>query len=115
MRIDKRHCNKKQLGGFTTMTTYNYCPEMNESKPHHKFYDGEVQASYNYKYQYITTPLELKGRGITFQGKIELKNYSEYAHDRIKYKEGWNEYKVTNNAFAKLEEKYKFVRETLLD
>jgi hypothetical protein len=97
------------------MSTFSYCPEMNQVKPHHKFYDGEVQASYNYKYQYITTPLELKGRGITFHGKIDLKNYNEYAHDKIKYKEGWNEYRVTLNAFNKLEEKYKFVREALLD
>ena len=95
------------------MTTFNYCPEMNETKPHHKFYDGEVQASYNYKYQYIVTPLELKGRGITFEQKIDPKNY--HSIDRIKYKIGWNQYKVTNNAFNKLEEKYKFVRETLLD
>ena len=97
------------------MSTYNYCPEMKESKPHHKFYDMEVQASYDYKYQYITTPLEIKGRGITFMGKIDLKNYNEYAHKNMKYKEGWNEYKVTNNAFKKLDENYKIVRETLLD
>jgi hypothetical protein len=95
------------------MTTFNYCPEMNETKPHHKFYDGEVQASYNYKYQYIVTPLELKGRGITFEQKIDPKNY--HSVERIAYKIGWNQYKVTNNAFKKLEEKYKFVRETLLD
>jgi hypothetical protein len=98
---------------MTTMTTYNYCPEMNQSKPHHKFYDGEVQASYNWKYQYIVTPLELKGRGITLQGVIDPKNY--ISAERIAYKIGWNEYKVTNNAFAKLEQQYKFVREELLD
>jgi hypothetical protein len=95
------------------MSTFNYCPEMKEVKPHHKFYDMEVQASYDWKYQYITTPLEIKGRGITFIGKIEAKNY--HNTDRIAYKLGWNEYKVTNNAFDKLEQKYKIVRETLLD
>ena len=95
------------------MTTFAYCPEMKQSKPHHKFYDMEVQASYDYKYQYITTPLELKGRGITFTGKIDPDNY--HSVDRIAYKIGWNEYKVTNNAFKKLEEQYKIVRETLLD
>jgi hypothetical protein len=95
------------------MTTYNYTPEMNESKPHHKFYDMEVQASYDWKYQYIVTPLEIKGRGITFIGKIDPKNYNSV--ERISYKIGWNEYKVTRNAFDKLEEKYKIVRETLLD
>lgn len=97
------------------MTTFNYCPEMGQTKPHHKFYDGEVQASYDYKYQYVITPLELKGRGIKLQGKIDLKNYHEHHHARIKYKEGWNEYKCTRLAFEKLEEKYKFVREELLD
>jgi hypothetical protein len=95
------------------MTTFNYCPEMGQSKPHYKFYDGEVQASYDYKYQYITTPLVLKGRGITFMNIINPNNYNH--PERIEYKKGWNEYKVTNNAFKKLEEKYKFVRETLLD
>jgi hypothetical protein len=97
------------------MTTYNYTPEMGQTKPHHKFYDGEVQASYNWKYQYIITPMELKGRGIKFEGNIDLKNYSEYCHDKIRYKEGWNEYKVTQLAFEKLDAKYKFVRETMLD
>jgi hypothetical protein len=95
------------------MATYSYCPEMNQSKPHHKFYDMEVQASYDWKYQYITTPIELKGRGITFIGKIDPKNYNSTA--RIEYKIGWNEYKVTRLAFEKLEEKYKIVRESLLD
>lgn len=95
------------------MTTYAYTPEMGQTKPHHKFYDGEVQASYDWKYQYIITPLELKGRGITLQGEINPENYIH--PERHEYKRGWNEYKVTNNAFAKLEEKYKFVRETLLD
>jgi hypothetical protein len=95
------------------MTTYNYCPEMKEVKPDHRFYDMEVQASYDYKYQYITTPLEIKGRGITFIGKIDPKNYISTA--RIGYKIGWNEYKVTRKAFEKLESEYRIVRETLLD
>lgn len=95
------------------MSTYAYTPEMGQVKPHHKFYDGEVQASYNYKYQYIITPLDLKGRGITLQGVIDP---NKYIHpERHEYKRGWNEYKVTLNAFNKLEEKYKFVREALLD
>lgn len=93
--------------------TYAYYPEMHQLKPDHRFYDMEVQASYDWKYQYITTPLEIKGRGITFIGKIDPKNYTSTKH--ISYKIGWNEYKVTNNAFKKLEEKYKIVREALLD
>jgi hypothetical protein len=95
------------------MATYTYWPEMNEVKPHHKFYDGEVKASYDWKYQYITTPLELKGRGITKVEIIDPKNY--ISAERIAYKIGWNKYKVTNNAFDKLETKYNFVREALLD
>ena len=112
LRSSKEH-NKPKKKGEIQMPTFNYTPEMHEVKPHHKFYDGEVQASYNWKYQYITTPLELKGRGITHQGIIEAKNY--HTPERIAYKLGWNEYRVTNNAFDKLEQKYKFVRETLLD
>jgi hypothetical protein len=95
------------------MPTFAYCPEMKEVKPDHRFYDAEVQASYDYKYQYITTPLELKGRGITFMGKIDPKNY--ISADRIAYKIGWNEYKVTRKAFEKLEGEIRMVRETLLD
>jgi hypothetical protein len=113
LKSSKEQNKKKTTWRNYTMTTYNYCPEMNQSKPHHKFYDGEVQASYNWKYQYIVTPLELKGRGITLQGVIDPKNY--ISAERIAYKIGWNEYKVTNNAFAKLEQQYKFVREELLD
>lgn len=95
------------------MSTYAYYPEMDQVKPHHKFYDGEVQASYDYKYQYIVTPLVLKGRGITFMNVLDPKKYIH--PERHEYKKGWNEYKVTLNAFKKLEEKYKFIREALLD
>lgn len=95
------------------MPTFNYCPEMKQVKPHHKFYDGEVHASYDWKYQYIDTPLELKGRGITFIRKIDKNNYINPS--KMAYKHGWNEYKLTKLAFEKLEAKYKFVREELLD
>lgn len=95
------------------MPTYAYTPEMNESKPHHKFYDMEIRRSYDYRYTYIQTPIELKGRGITKIGTIEAKNYISTA--RIEYKIGWNEYKVTQKAFDKLEAQYKMVRESLLD
>lgn len=95
------------------MTTYAYYPEMKESKPHHKFYDMEAQPSYDWKYFFVETPLELKGRGITFQRKLEAKNFM--FPEKVAYKNGWNEYKVTRLAFSKLEEKYKIVREALLD
>ena len=95
------------------MSTYAYYPEMKESKPHHKFYDGEVKASYDWKYMYIETPLELKGRGIKL---IEVIDPAKYIHaEKYAYKKGWFEYKVTRLAYEKLEAKYKFVREALLD
>jgi hypothetical protein len=95
------------------MPTYNFTPEMNQKKPDHRFYDIEVKSSYDYKYEIIETPLELKGRGITFLNKIDEAN--GYTMQRIEYKRDWNRYRVTTNAFSKLDQKYKCVRALLLD
>jgi hypothetical protein len=95
------------------MTTYAYYPEMKEVKPHHKFYDMEARPSYDYKYFYIETPLDLKGRGINFLHTIKAED--RINPDRIAYKIGWNEYRVTKRAYKILQEQYKIVREALLD
>jgi hypothetical protein len=95
------------------MSTYAYYPEMKQVKPDHRFYDMEATPSYDYKHYYIQTPIELKGRGIKFLQVLKAELY--HNTDRIAYKMGWNEYKVTQRAYDKLQDEYKIVREALLD
>mgnify|MGYP001102207111 FL=1 len=87
---------------------YLYCPEMGESRP-----DCQIVArrSYYGKHFHISTPLSLKGRGITFDGVKEEKNLTASG----KFMAGWNEYTVTERAFEKLQEKYSISQESLLD
>lgn len=87
---------------------YLYCPEMGESRP-----DCQIvaQRSYYGKHFHISTPLSLKGRGITFDGVKEEKNLTASG----KFMAGWNEYTVTERAFEKLQEKYSISQESLLD
>lgn len=87
---------------------YMYCPEMGEQKPACQI---EAQRSYYGKHFHISTPLELKGRGITFDGILEAKNLTAVGQ----YKAGWREYTVTERAFEKLQEKYTISQESLLD
>lgn len=87
---------------------YCYTPEMGEQKP-----DCQVEASRGYygKHWFVDTPLELKGRGITFLKKYEGKDLTTPGS----YKVGWNEYQVTNRAFEKLKEQYTISQELFLD
>lgn len=85
-----------------------YCPEMGQKKP-----IGQMEATLSFRgtHWFIDTPLTLKGRGITF-----IKTYEE--NDFVKkqyYKVGWNEYKVTQNAFDELKKYYAITKESLLD
>ena len=81
---------------------------MGESRP-----DCQIvaQRSYYGKHFHISTPLSLKGRGITFDGVKEEKNLTASG----KFMAGWNEYTVTERAFEKLQEKYSISQESLLD
>ena len=88
--------------------TYTYTPEMGQKKP---VCQMEASRSYYGKHMYIDTPLELKGRGITFLKKYESKELTAYGQ----YKVGWNHYQVTNRAFEKLKEQYTISMECLLD
>lgn len=85
-----------------------YCPEMGEQKPACQI---EAHRSYYGKHFHISTPLELKGRGITFDGILEAKNLTASGQ----YKAGWREYTVTERAFEKLQEQYSISQENLLD
>ena len=72
--------------------THVYCEEMGDRTP-----NIEMQAKLNYtgSHYFIRTTKELKGRGIT---KVED-----------------NKYKVTINAFEKLEKEYPIAHKTYLD
>lgn len=87
---------------------YLYYPEMGESRPECQIV---AQRSYYGKHFHISTPLSLKGRGITYDGIKEAKNLSESR----KFMAGWSEYTVTERAFGKLQEKYSISQEGLLD
>lgn len=86
---------------------YCYTPEMGGQKP-----DCQMEASRGYygKHWFIDTPLELKGRGIEFIKKYQEKDFC--SKDR---RVGWNEYRVTNRAFEKLQEQYTISQELFLD
>ena len=86
---------------------YCYTPEMGGQKP-----DCQMEASRGYygKHWFIDTPLELKGRGIEFIKKYQEKDFCSKDH-----RAGWNEYRVTNRAFEKLQEQYTISQELFLD
>lgn len=87
--------------------TYIYTPEMGEEKP-----DCQIDASLGHygTHYYLDTPLELKGRGITFLKKYEAKDFCRPSH-----KIGWNQYRVTNKAFEKIKKSYSVSMKSLLD
>ena len=87
---------------------YCYTPEMGEQKPKCQI---EAERSSYGRHYHISTPLELKGRGITFDRILESKNLSKSAQYRL----GWREYTVTERAFEKLQEQYTISQELLLD
>ncbi|GCA68074.1 hypothetical protein KGMB01110_25100 [Mediterraneibacter butyricigenes] len=87
---------------------YCYTPEMGEQKPKCQI---EAERSYYGRHYHINTPLQLKGRGITFDRVLESKNLSKSAQYRL----GWREYTVTERAFEKLQEQYTISQELLLD
>ena len=82
--------------------TYLYTPEMGQKKP--EGCQMEAHSSYYGGHYYIYTPLEIKGRGITFTEKC-----------RSGRRTGWNCYRVTNKAFDKLKEQYAISMEINLD
>ena len=107
-RIELAHPPKQEEITPTLNGTYNYTPELGEQKPHCQM---EASLSHYGNHYYIDTPLELKGRGISFIQKYTAKNFHDPNHRKI----GWNEYKVTRLAYQKLEEQYTISKELLLD
>lgn len=82
-----------------------YHPEMKEQKP-----VAQIEASLSHygNHWFLRTPLQLKGRGITFRGTITAE---QVRSERLV---GWHEYKVTEAAFERICEQYDVVSECLL-
>jgi hypothetical protein len=85
-----------------------YSPEMKEKKP-----IAQIQATLSHygKHYYLKTPLELRGRGINFLSTFKSSDLTPHAQ----FMTGWNEYKVTENAFETICKKYAVSMELLLD
>lgn len=107
-RLENARPKKKPAVTPTEPGLYCYTPEMGEQKPKCQI---EAERSYYGRHYHINTPLELKGRGITFDRILESKNLSKSAQYRL----GWREYTVTERAFEKLQEQYTISQELLLD
>lgn len=86
---------------------HTYYPEMGERKVNAQM---EARLSHYGKHYFIDSPVELKGRGITF-----LKTYAANDFIRPNHKVGWHSYKVTTAAFEKLKQQYSVSMERLLD
>lgn len=84
-----------------------YYPEMGEPKP-----EADIEASLGHygKHWYLTTPLVLKGRGIVHLEVLQSHMLTPQAQRKV----GWNRYKVTEAAFAKLQTQYRISTELLL-
>ena len=94
-RLELTQPEKQESQEATEPGVYQYTPEMGGAKP-----DCQMEASRGYYggHWFIDTPLEIKGRGITFLKKYTDKDFCTPGHYRV----GWNEYRVTNKAFDKL-------------
>ena len=86
--------------------TVLYCPEMGQAKPAALF---EARLSYYGTHYYVDTPCTLKGRGITEEEPRHWKPGSQ------KDLEGWKTYRLTKNAYKKLEAEHTIIMEEHLD
>lgn len=87
---------------------YTYTPEMGQQKPDCQM---EAQLLYYGKHYLVDSPIEIKGRGITFVKKYAEKDFCKAGDHRV----GWYEYQVTKLAFEKLKEQYSISMESHLD
>lgn len=89
--------------------TYLYTLEMGQQEP--AGCQMEASLSYYGKHYFIDTPLELKGRGISFIRKYSAKDFTNPNNKKI----GWNEYQVTKLAYEKLKSQYAISYKCSLD
>lgn len=96
------------LQEVTAPGLYIWCPEMGEGQP-----ECQIMARIGHygTHYYLDTPLDLKGRGITFMEKHEAKNLTASGQ----FMAGWNRYKATERAFKKLQEEYSISMESNFD
>lgn len=92
------------------MSIKSYYPEMGEKRPANVQGNVTLARSRGCHY-FIETPLMLKGQGIKHVEVLKASNLTE----RGQYKAGWNVFWVTRRAMDKLEQRYDFAREALLD
>ena len=85
-----------------------YTPEMGQRKVSCQL---EATLGHYGKHYYVNTPLELKGRGITYLDTFKSHQLTQAGQRKV----GWHSYRVTVNAFSKLKEAYSVSREMLLD
>lgn len=92
------------------MAVKNHWPELGDPKP-----QAQIEASRCHfgKHWFVSTPLELKGRGIKFLDTYTVDNLVKTPIAQRKV--GWHRYQVTLLAFAQLKEKYDISVECLLD
>lgn len=90
----------------TQVGLLGYYPEMGEAKP-----IAQIEASIShYGGWFLCTPLTLKGRGIKHLQTYTAAQLTEKGQRKV----GWNQYKVTDLAFEKLEKQYAISTEILL-
>lgn len=87
---------------FAAKGSSHYYPELGESKPIAQMY---ARFSYDAKYVYITTKINLKE-------SRSIKIYDEQCAGMAR---GFKKYRLTINAFDKIENQYSVSWETLLD
>lgn len=102
---DERTTNAKGI----KMSHTAYYPEMNETKPANTQIEARIG---HYGSWYVSTPLTLKGRGITFLKTIRSEELVD--NPIAQRRAGWNEYRVTDMAFDKLKTQYVIATESLL-
>lgn len=88
--------------------TYTYTRELGQQKPECQM---EASRAYYGNHYFIDTPLEIKGRGITFLKKYSSGDFSDSENKKV----GWNSYRVTNLAYEKLKQQYTISMECCLD
>ena len=84
-----------------------YYPEMGEQRP-----DALIDAHLGHygKHYYITSQVELKGRGVRYRKTLTASDLTPHAQHKV----GWHEYCVTERAFEKICRQYRVAYEMLL-
>ena len=89
------------------MATTFYYPEMGEKRP-----EAEIEARLSGSDHWVlTTDLDLAGRGVKL---VEILDRKNLCGPRVEFLHGKKRYRVTENAFRKIEAKHTISCENLL-